>query len=313
MLLALAGPAAGEAALELPAPANKTFSVLREGGSYTLAIGPWAGGQVEMLHVNGAISVESWRLPGRGGETGALMARLAEQARAAGYEILYQCAQDQCGGFDFRFSLDIVPEPDMHVDLGNYQYLAARMQTPQGPEFLSLMVSASPGAGFVQIARVYPADGTGAPADSATLTSTMTEPEGEIAPPPPRAALTLAEQLEQNGYAVLADLTFRSGSSELGAGPFPSLEALARYLRDNPGRSVALVGHSDAKGSLAVNVALSERRALAVRERLVERYAIAPAQLDAKGVGYLAPIDSNLTEQGRSRNRRVEAVLTSTE
>ena len=46
---------------------------------------------------------------------------------------------------------------------------------------------------------------------------------------------------------------------------------------------------------------------------LIGAYGIPAAQLDAQGVGYLSPIDSNLTEEGRQKNRRVEAILTSTQ
>ncbi len=345
------GQAAGtQSPLVLPAPASQTRSVIRNGATYALAIGPWNDGWIDMLQVTGDVTIESWRLPSRGGQTGAVMAELAGQLSDAGYEILFQCAQDQCGGFDFRFALEVVPEPAMHVDLGDYQYLAARKPHPEGIEYLSLLVSSSPGAGFVQIVRVTPdgsapvpvsapaspapttpapeprptpqADATTTPAADAPTTDAPTPTTGTPPPnvstalattdAPTLAAATIAEQLEQNGHAVLSDLTFKPGSSDLGDGPFPSLAELARYLRDHPDRHIALVGHSDAQGSLATNIALSEQRALSVRKRLIEKYGVTPKQLLAKGVGYLSPIASNLTEAGRTLNRRVEAVLIST-
>ena len=326
-LLAAPGP------LNLPAPANRTYSTERPGSTYSLAIGPWKDSWVKTLQVTGNVVIESWRLPSRGGETGALMAELARQVADAGFEILFQCAQDVCGGFDFRFALEVVPEPAMHVDLGDYQYLAARKVSPEGTEYLSLLVSNSPGAGFVQIVRVLPDGSDPAPAtttdaaagaptgnpETGAITSTMTDataPTGQTAPvslpaAPPDAPI--AAQLEQNGHAILSDLTFKPGSSELGAGPFPSLRQLAAYLRNHPDRRVALVGHSDAQGALSGNITLSERRATSVRARLIEEYGVPPRQLLAKGVGFLAPVASNLTEEGRALNRRVEAVLISTE
>jgi OOP family OmpA-OmpF porin len=75
---------------------------------------------------------------------------------------------------------------------------------------------------------------------------------------------------------------------------------------------VALVGHTDALGSLAGNTDLSRARAVSVRERLIAEYAVPAAQLTAEGVGYLAPRATNQTEDGRARNRRVEAIVTST-
>jgi OOP family OmpA-OmpF porin len=50
-----------------------------------------------------------------------------------------------------------------------------------------------------------------------------------------------------------------------------------------------------------------------VLERLVTTYDIPPHQLDAQGMGYLSPVASNLTEEGREVNRRVEVIITSTQ
>ncbi len=295
--------------LSLPAPATRTFDQARALRPYALTIGPWQQGKMATLAVSGAVSVEAWRLPGKGGESGALMEMLARQLREAGFEPLFQCADDQCGGYDFRFAQEVVAEPLMHVDLGNFQYLAAQKQGEAGPEYVALLVSASPGAGFVQITRILPADAAASDIATDTVTSTMTDPTTADAPPPDAP---VGAQLERKGHAVLSDLEFETGSSDLGPGPFASLAELASYLSDHPERRVALVGHSDAEGSLEVNVTLSKRRAASVRDRLIREYGLSPEQLTAEGVGFLSPLDSNLTEDGRSRNRRVEAVLIST-
>ena len=84
-------------------------------------------------------------------------------------------------------------------------------------------------------------------------------------------------------------------------------------LKAEPDLRVALVGHTDAVGSLDANTALSRRRAEAVRDRLVQSYDVAPGRVEAQGAGYLAPRASNLTEAGREQNRRVEVVVLSAE
>jgi outer membrane protein OmpA-like peptidoglycan-associated protein len=71
---------------------------------------------------------------------------------------------------------------------------------------------------------------------------------------------------------------------------------------------VVLVGHTDASGGLAANVALGAKRADAIRARLVAS-GVPTAQVSAEGAGYLAPRASNLTDEGRRLNRRVEVVL----
>ena len=96
-------------------------------------------------------------------------------------------------------------------------------------------------------------------------------------------------------------------------GVYPSLVALADLLTANPGMQVALVGHTDASGSLEVNIAVSRKRAESVRQRLIQRYKIPARQVAAEGVGYLSPRAPNLSEAGRERNRRVEVMMTTTQ
>jgi len=90
------------------------------------------------------------------------------------------------------------------------------------------------------------------------------------------------------------------------------LAALAAWLAGNPARRIALVGHTDSQGDLAANVAVSQARAEAVRAILVAQGAPA-GQIAAEGAGWLAPVASNLTPEGRARNRRVEAVVLAAE
>ena len=59
----------------------------------------------------------------------------------------------------------------------------------------------------------------------------------------------------------------------------------------------------------ATYTALSRQRAEAAERYLVQRHGIDPSRLSAEGAGYLAPVASNLTAEGREQNRRVEVVL----
>ena len=124
---------------------------------------------------------------------------------------------------------------------------------------------------------------------------------------------SLAQQLDVVGHAILHDLDFTIGSAELSDAAFASLAELAAYLAAYPDRSVALVGHTDSAGALDINIALSQRRARSVLDRLVTGHGVNRRQLAAEGMGYLAPIASNQTETGRDANRRVEVIVTSTD
>ncbi len=290
---------AGAVSLHFPANATEEVVEVTPMDSYSIPVGPWKDGAIPTVVAEGAVSRSAWRIGAAGLTTLQILAPLRDQLTAAGFEILFECQTDDCGGFDFRFGTEVLPPPRMEVDLGDFRFLSTR----NGAEVVSLMVSRTAQAGFVQVIRVGPPEEA---APVVTEAPVMTAPSDQ----PPT---DFATQLDQAGHVVLTDLTFETGSAQLAPGPYPSLVSLAEYLKANPTRTVALVGHTDASGSLDGNIALSKRRAGSVLERLVSVYGIPRSQLDAEGMGYLAPVASNLTEAGREANRRVEVIVTSTE
>jgi outer membrane protein OmpA-like peptidoglycan-associated protein len=296
-LLLFAHPVAG---LELTWPAGAT-QVLAQRDSvadFLIATGPAeAGGRPPTRALDGVLLQEIWRLPGATGDIARLVADLRAQLTAQGYEITFACADRACGGFDFRFALPIAPAPEMFVDLGNFHYLAARRMAPA--EDLALTISAGGQAGYVHIARV----GAGAGAQTPLV--------AVIAAPPAAEQAALIAELAATGHAVLEDLEFETGASALSGDRYLDLVSLAGWLAAEPGRKIALVGHTDATGALDRNIALSEARAAAVRQSLITDYGVSPAQVSAAGVGYLAPRATNATPEGREANRRVEVVLIS--
>lgn len=293
------------AALNLPTNATLTFEKAEALASFDLAVGAFAEGRVEKLQIEGAVNHSAWRIPGSGKTTLQLLAPLRDELKAEGFEVLFDCAAQACGGFDFRYATYVLPEPDMHIDLGDFRYLAAARFDGEEPDYIALLVSRSSENGFVQMTRV------GAPSGEpvAIATSTKTLPTE----PAPALDGGVVRMLTETGGAVLDDLRFNTGSADLGNDTFASLAELAAWLVANPGHRVTLVGHTDTDGPLAANVALSKRRAASVARRLVTAYNVPSGQVTAEGVGFLAPRASNLTDEGRNRNRRVEVVLSATE
>ena len=306
-LLVAAGlvPAAGHGqALEFPSSA--VLVAQRSGGSgqARFAIGPFAEDAVEFATVDGTRQSQVWKVREPSLSTAQIAASLRTQLIETGYDILLDCKDVDCGGYDFRYALDLIAEPVMHVDLGDFRFISAKRSDPE--DYLSLMISRTGTGGLVQL------DFLGDPAVDPGPMTVAAVPQAAIPAEPDPALMDIAEALTTVGRMPLEDLTFATGSSELSEGRYASLARLADYLLANPDKTVALVGHTDSEGSIAGNIALSKRRAASVMERLVSAHDIPRQQLEAEGVGYLSPRASNLTEAGRRNNRRVEVILTST-
>ena len=115
------------------------------------------------------------------------------------------------------------------------------------------------------------------------------------------------DALETEGRVVLEGVRFETGSAALTAGSEAALAEVAALLRERPSLRVRVEGHTDSAGSADANRRLSERRARAVRDRLVAS-GVEGSRLEAVGVGADRPVASNATEAGRRQNRRVELV-----
>lgn len=308
-VLALVGRAAA-LTIELP---GEVMAEERRGeapGSYALPVGPFDGNTVPVRVKEGAVDQRAYRLDTAGMTTLALLEPMRGQLLREGFKIVLDCDARACGGFDFRYGTEVMPEPDMHVDLGDYRFLSAEKDS----EAVSILVSRSVLSGFVQVTRVgtmplpdavFRPPQTSASAPEIALRGAATE---DPLPPPG----DLGAMLDRNGAVALDDLVFPSGAASLANGDYASITALAAWLAANPDKTVALVGHTDASGSLAANIALSERRADLVRKVLIDRYGVEAVRLTSEGVGYLAPRATNQTKEGREKNRRVEAIVTST-
>jgi outer membrane protein OmpA-like peptidoglycan-associated protein len=302
---AVAGPAVA-LTLDLPAKVVREETRSEAFGSYALPSAAFDGTTVPSRQVEGKLDQRAYQLDAPGLTTLAILAPLRDQLQAAGYRVIFECEAQSCGGFDFRFSTDVMPEPEMHVDLGDFRFLSAE----RGGDAVSILISRSAGSAYVQITRV-----TDAPLPRpATETAVNLDEESRL-----RAidaarpqATDIADALDAAGVAVLDDLIFASGAATLTDGDYASLAAVAAWLEANPDGTVALVGHTDASGSLAANVALSERRAEAVADVLIDLYGADRNRVAAEGVGFLSPRATNQTEDGRQKNRRVEVVVTST-
>lgn len=121
-------------------------------------------------------------------------------------------------------------------------------------------------------------------------------------------AAYLSREIDQYGKVALYGIYFDFDKTLVRSGSQPALEEIAKLLNQRPNLSLYIVGHTDMKGELSYNLRLSEARAKAVLEKLVNEFQISRSRLEAKGVGPLVPVFSNQEEAGRLQNRRVELV-----
>jgi len=101
---------------------------------------------------------------------------------------------------------------------------------------------------------------------------------------------------------------FDSGKSSFQKQTYPVLEAITAILKEYPNSKFSIEGHTDSDGSDASNQTLSENRAAAVKDYLIEK-GIASSRLSSVGFGEKSPIDSNKTKAGKANNRRTEVKL----
>jgi len=112
-------------------------------------------------------------------------------------------------------------------------------------------------------------------------------------------------KVNENGCWVLEQVRFDTGKQDIRPESFPALERVVEIFKQNPNVRVVIEGHTDNVGQKTYNQKLSENRAQAVMEYLLQK-GIGAERLSSVGYGFSKPIASNETANGRARNRRVQ-------
>ncbi len=117
-----------------------------------------------------------------------------------------------------------------------------------------------------------------------------------------------AKKTNRGMVLTLGSVLFDLNKSTLKAGGEKNIQKLAQFMQIDSKRNVMIEGYTDSTGSVEYNDKLSEKRADAVREALVND-GISPQRIVTKGYGPKFPVSSNKTASGRQQNRRVEIVI----
>ena len=175
------------------------------------------------------------------------------------------------------------------ADEDRYQrYLSAKLSSPEADVYVSLYVSGGWLYPAVQLDIIEVK-----PMETGLVTVN---------------ADALAKDIARTGHVAVYGIYFDTGKADIKPESEPILQEIAKLLQQNPELKLYIVGHTDNVGDLTYNIELSQARADAVVTKLVSEYSINAKRLEAQGVGFLAPVASNKTEEGRAKNRRVELV-----
>jgi OmpA-OmpF porin, OOP family len=121
-------------------------------------------------------------------------------------------------------------------------------------------------------------------------------------------ASEMDKQIAANGKVALYGIYFDFNKAEVKSDSEAALTEIGKLLQSRPALAVLVVGHTDAVGSFESNRSLSQRRADAIVLSLVSKQGVDRKRLFPVGVSFASPVATNSTEEGRTKNRRVELV-----
>jgi peptidoglycan-associated lipoprotein len=148
-------------------------------------------------------------------------------------------------------------------------------------------------------------------------TETRSEPAAATAAPAPAspsvatampASAASAPSGDFTEHAALADVRFKPGFVTVGKADAPTLDAVVRWLKENPGAQVRIEGHSDDLGTPAANVTVGEKRAMSVMNYLVSK-GLEPGRISIVSHGSDRPVCMEKTSACRAQNRRAHFVV----
>jgi outer membrane protein OmpA-like peptidoglycan-associated protein len=126
-------------------------------------------------------------------------------------------------------------------------------------------------------------------------------------PPPPPAPVVVPKVIDR----LTLHVNFATNKATFAKAEDADVEKALEFLKKYPAAKFTLEGHTDSTGSPEYNQKLSEKRAEAVKERLVKKGGIDPVRISTAGFGETKPIADNKTVKGRAENRRVEVLILS--
>lgn len=242
--------------------------------------------------------------------------------RDAGGSALYECADSDCGGETRYGALAgggssgliqlAMPGDDVPTGRGNPVACAVDNGNRTAQRFATLQLAGD--AGFVSVLSYAVGDySSGSDCRSGGWSGrtiaivNILETKAREQRMETVNASAMGTSMARDGKVTFYAILFDTARAEIKPESQPQIAEMVAYLRANPAMRVLIVGHTDSQGALDYNVDLSRRRAASVVAALASQ-GIAANRLTPQGVGMAAPVSTNDTDEGRTRNRRVEMV-----
>jgi len=232
-----------------------------------------------------------------------------------GFEPVFRCAGDACGesferlkyrwdkpethvlgqGYDHLRTLFI--KGNIFTSMTDLRYALFKKSEPEGESYAAIYGAVHSGS-----SNLYQR----ALANRVGVLLEIVEPHAMERRMVTVSAAEIGSKVASEGRAVFYGILFDFDKAAIKPESEPQLTEMAKFLQANPQARVFVTGHTDNKGTLDYNLALSGRRADAVIKALAARYRIDSKRMTARGLGPLAPVASNRSEDGQAKNRRVE-------
>ena len=220
---------------------------------------------------------------------------------AAGFKTIYTCGSD-CGK---NFTVLLYGPTEMRItntrtsgsafDLPqDVRYLAAKMSDGSRTVHVSLLMAFDNGFGKLSKRPVTLLEII----ESKAMDTGMVTVDAEA----------IGKEIDATGHMAIYGVLFDTDSAKIKLKSAPVLVEIAKLLQSRPSLNILVVGHTDNQGAFDYNMNLSSQRANSVARYLTEKHNIDQGRMRAAGVGFLAPVATNDTPDGRAKNRRVELV-----
>jgi outer membrane protein OmpA-like peptidoglycan-associated protein len=286
---------------------------------YTLPLGPSTGiGNGTRLtkseHLEGGLTRITYLAP-EGRSTLEVFRNFETELKAAGYEMLFSGAGEALSAnFAYASGLKDVSLPGIGgtslftLDTRSHRFLAARRRRAEGDVHVALYVGAIPDnmVNFISIEPGKPGPNPAAGQVVYQIDVVISKPmdTGMVAV----AAGEMAAGISSTGSVALYGILFDTNSAEIQPASTPTLQEIGKLLKSQPALKLLVVGHTDNVGSFEANLDLSQRRAASVVKALTGLHGVSASRLVPVGVSFAAPVAPNKTDEGRTRNRRVQLV-----